>query len=107
MPCQPKESCLAVKSDAVGLAALAAFFLVLIGRPILRGYWAPQGLALFDAFYRSGALVFGGGHVVLPLLREAFVTPGWISDDSFSPAMALRKQSPVRCSPSPPISAAE
>jgi chromate transporter len=35
-----------------------------------------QGVALFEAFYRSGALVFGGGHVVLPLLREAFVTPG-------------------------------
>lgn len=41
------------------------------------------GVALFDAFYRSGALVFGGGHVVLPLLREAFVGPGWVSDDSF------------------------
>jgi chromate transporter len=38
---------------------------------------------LFDAFYRSGALVFGGGHVVLPLLREAFVGPGWVSDDAF------------------------
>ena len=42
-----------------------------------------QGIALFEAFYRSGALVFGGGHVVLPLLREAFVTPGWVSDDAF------------------------
>jgi chromate transporter len=42
-----------------------------------------QGVALFDAFYRSGALVFGGGHVVLPLLREAFVVPGWVSDDTF------------------------
>ena len=41
------------------------------------------GVALFDAFYRSGALVFGGGHVVLPLLREAFVAPGWVSDDAF------------------------
>ncbi|MFX5150038.1 chromate transporter, partial [Acinetobacter baumannii] len=41
------------------------------------------GAAVFDAFYRSGALVFGGGHVVLPLLREAFVTPGWVSDDTF------------------------
>ena len=41
------------------------------------------GIALFEAFYRSGALVFGGGHVVLPLLREAFVAPGWVSDDAF------------------------
>ena len=42
-----------------------------------------QGVALFDAFYRSGALVFGGGHVVLPLLSKAFVTPGWVSEDAF------------------------
>ncbi|MDE8346808.1 MAG: chromate transporter, partial [Acidocella sp.] len=39
--------------------------------------------ALFNAFYRSGALVFGGGHVVLPLLRGAFVAPGWVGDNSF------------------------
>jgi chromate transporter len=70
-------------SRRVGLSALAIFFILLIGLPVLRGYGAPQSLAVFDAFYRSGALVFGGGHVVLPLLREAFVTPGWISDDSF------------------------
>ena len=70
-------------SRRAGLAALAVFFLLLIGLPLLRGHRAQQGFALFDAFYRSGALVFGGGHVVLPLLREAFVTPGWISDDSF------------------------
>jgi chromate transporter len=38
---------------------------------------------LFDAFYRSGALVFGGGHVVLPLLHDAVVTPGWVSDSRF------------------------
>jgi chromate transporter len=38
---------------------------------------------MMDAFYRSGALVFGGGHVVLPLLREAVVAPGWIGDDAF------------------------
>jgi len=41
------------------------------------------GRALFDAFYRSGALVFGGGHVVLPLLRDAVVAPGWVSDNAF------------------------
>jgi chromate transporter len=49
----------------------------------LRGVTASSAVALFEAFYRSGALVFGGGHVVLPLLREAFVTPGWVSDDAF------------------------
>jgi chromate transporter len=59
------------------------FFLLLVGLPVLRGLGISQGVTLFEAFYRSGALVFGGGHVVLPLLREAFVTPGWVSDDTF------------------------
>ncbi len=49
--------------------------------PILRPLGA--GVAFFDAFYRSGALVFGGGHVVLPLLRDAVVTQGWVSDNAF------------------------
>jgi chromate transporter len=70
-------------SRAAGIAALAAFVLLLAGLPLLRRLGSSQGLALFDAFYRSGALVFGGGHVVLPLLRDAFVTPGWVSDDTF------------------------
>jgi chromate transporter len=56
---------------------------LLLGLPILRGLGVSQGIAVFEAFYRSGALVFGGGHVVLPLLREAFVAPGWVSDDTF------------------------
>ncbi|MCB1425300.1 MAG: chromate transporter, partial [Notoacmeibacter sp.] len=42
-----------------------------------------QGLALFDAFYRAGALVFGGGHVVLPLLEAEVVAPGWVSESTF------------------------
>ncbi|MGO9400201.1 MAG: chromate efflux transporter [Xanthobacteraceae bacterium] len=70
-------------SRGVGLVALAAFFILLIGLPIAQKLGASSGVALFDAFYRSGALVFGGGHVVLPLLREAFVAPGWVSDDAF------------------------
>jgi chromate transporter len=70
-------------SRTVGLATLAAFFLLLAGLPVLRGLANSQGVALFEAFYRSGALVFGGGHVVLPLLREAFATPGWVNDDAF------------------------
>jgi chromate transporter len=70
-------------SRAAGLVALVAFFALLAGLPILREVLASPGVALFEAFYRSGALVFGGGHVVLPLLREAFVAPGWVSDDAF------------------------
>jgi chromate transporter len=49
--------------------------------PALRSLTASSGVALFDASYRSG--VFGGGHVFLPFLREAFVGPGWLSDDAF------------------------
>lgn len=70
-------------SRPIGLLALAAFFLLLGALPLLNSMVPSQGLALFDAFYRSGALVFGGGHVVLPLLREATVTPGWVGDDAF------------------------
>ncbi len=70
-------------SRTAGLVALSGFFLLLTGLPLLRSLTASPGVALFDAFYRSGALVFGGGHVVLPLLRDAFVTPGWVSDDTF------------------------
>ena len=70
-------------SRTVGLLALVAFFLLLGALPLLNGAIHAQSLVLFDAFYRSGALVFGGGHVVLPLLREATVAPGWVSDDTF------------------------
>jgi chromate transporter len=70
-------------SRTAGVVALMAFFVLLVGLPILRDMGISPGIALFEAFYRSGALVFGGGHVVLPLLREAFVTPGWVSDNTF------------------------
>jgi chromate transporter len=70
-------------SPRVGVAALVAFFGLLVGLPVLRGLVPSQAIATAEAFYRSGALVFGGGHVVLPLLREAVVTPGWVSDDAF------------------------
>ncbi len=66
-----------------GIEALAAFFALLVIVLLLRNLEIFPGANLFAAFYRSGALVFGGGHVVLPLLREAFVTPGWVSDDAF------------------------
>lgn len=70
-------------SRGVAVCALFAFFGILLGLPALRVSPASSAVSLFEAFYRSGALVFGGGHVVLPLLREAFVTPGWVSDDRF------------------------
>jgi chromate transporter len=70
-------------SRRVGVAALVAFFGLLFGLPLLRGLTDSQAIAMADAFYRSGALVFGGGHVVLPLLQGAVVAPGWVSEDAF------------------------
>jgi chromate transporter len=81
-PVAPGQMAIPVSRSA-GLLALALFFVLLAGLPILRGLGLAQGAAVFEAFYRSGALVFGGGHVVLPLLRDAFVGPGWVSDDAF------------------------
>jgi chromate transporter len=62
---------------------LALFFGLLILLPVARAGFPAQGLALFDAFFRAGALVFGGGHVVLPLLEAEVVQPGWVSPDTF------------------------
>ncbi len=69
------------RASAVG--ALAAFFALLIGLPVIAAWSGDHTLALIDSFYRSGALVFGGGHVVLPLLQAAVVPPGWIDNDAF------------------------
>ncbi len=67
---------------ALGWTLLAVFALLLLGLPLLAQ--ARGGLAaVAEAFYRAGALVFGGGHVVLPLLRETVVAPGWVSADEF------------------------
>lgn len=68
-------------SRRAALVALTAFFALLFGLPLLAA--TSQGAATFDAFYRSGALVFGGGHVVLPLLEAEVVRPGWIAQDAF------------------------
>jgi chromate transporter len=68
-------------SRRVGSIALCVYFLLLVLLPVF-GAVSPMA-QLFDAGYRSGALVFGGGHVVLPLLRSAFVGPGWVNGASF------------------------
>lgn len=68
---------------AAALAFLGLFLAVLALGPLLAAATGHQGVALFDAFYRAGALVFGGGHVVLPLLQAEVVGPGWASHDEF------------------------
>jgi chromate transporter len=62
---------------------LVAFFALLAGLPLLEAVSGSHALALLSRFYRAGALVFGGGHVVLPLLQSATVPPGWIGNDGF------------------------
>ena len=69
------------KRAAVG--ALVIFFVLLAGLPILAAATQSQSIDLIDAFYRAGSLVFGGGHVVLPLLQSEVVPPGWVSNDAF------------------------
>jgi chromate transporter len=70
-------------SRKVGAVALVAFFVLLIGLPLLASVAGSQALAYVDAFYRAGALVFGGGHVVLPLLEASVVQPGWVGESGF------------------------
>jgi len=67
----------------LAIAALALFFVLLFGLPVLAAASGSHLAALIASFYRSGALVFGGGHVVLPLLQQAVVPPGWVGNDEF------------------------
>ena len=67
----------------LAFAAGALFFMLLVGLPTAHALIRSQPLAIVDALYRAGSLVFGGGHVVLPLLQEAVVAPGWITNDRF------------------------
>ena len=76
------------------VVCLALFFVLLGGLPALRFASASPALAVFDSFYRSGALVFGGGHVVLPLLQAGTVTPGWVADDRFLAGYGLAQAVP-------------
>jgi chromate transporter len=76
-----------------GMAALvvfAALFLV----PLVISGSAGQAVALFEAFYRSGALVFGGGHVVLPLLQAQVVAPHWVTNETFLAGYGLAQAVP-------------
>lgn len=70
-------------SRTFGATSLVLFFALLFGLPILAPALSSQGLTVFDSFYRAGSLVFGGGHVVLPLLETEVVKSGWISHDQF------------------------
>lgn len=70
-------------SRGLAIICLLLFFGLLILLPILREVTSLRWIAMFDSFYRAGALVFGGGHVVLPLLEKEFVPTGWLSEADF------------------------
>lgn len=77
-----------------GLFWLGLFIAGLIALPLLRSLFPGQGLAMVDIFYRSSALVFGGGHVMLPLLQAELVPSGWISDETFLAGYGLTQAMP-------------
>jgi chromate transporter len=70
-------------SRTAGGIALLLFFVLLAALPLLAAAYPGHALAMFDSFYRTGALVFGGGHVVLPLIQSEVVPPGWVGNDAF------------------------
>jgi chromate transporter len=66
-----------------GVAAWIIFFLLLVGLPLVRQLAPSHTIEVFDSFFRVGSLVFGGGHVVLPLLQTEVVGPGWVTNEQF------------------------
>ena len=71
------------RHHAWAAATLAVFFVLLVSLPGIAAANGGMSAHLFDSFYRAGSMVFGGGHVVLPLLRAELVPPGWITDNAF------------------------
>jgi chromate transporter len=70
-------------SRKLGISAWILFFALLLSLPLLRQMFPHTWIAVFDSFYRVGSLVFGGGHVVLPLLEREVVPTGWVSSEAF------------------------
>jgi chromate transporter len=91
-PLPPASLSFPVRRPAA-IAALVIFALLFI-LPAFFAAAAPQAMALFAAFYRSGALVFGGGHVVLPLLQASVVKPGWVTENAFIAGYGLAQAVP-------------
>jgi len=77
-----------------GIVALVLFFGLLLAAAVMSGTAASPATSIFGAFYRAGALVFGGGHVVLPLLRAEVVDTGWVANDRFLAGYGLAQAVP-------------
>ncbi|AMM18480.1 chromate transporter (plasmid) [Burkholderia sp. PAMC 28687] len=78
----------------VGAVLLGLFFGLLIALPLATAAWPNQTLAMINAFYRAGSLVFGGGHVVLPLLQAAVVPNGWVNNETFLAGYGVAQAAP-------------
>jgi chromate transporter len=89
----PGDADAAARQRPAAWLALGVFLLLLLALPLLSWRYPHGGLALAHIFYRAGALVFGGGHVVLPLLRAPLV-PAWLSDDAFLSGYGLAQAVP-------------
>lgn len=83
LPASERESLAFPLSRRAGLFWLGLFLSGLIVLPLAARMAPSQTIALIDAFYRAGSLVFGGGHVVLPLLQAEVVLPGWVNNNTF------------------------
>jgi chromate transporter len=91
------------RSEAMVL--VTAFLVIVIGSQVLASVTGNPDLGLVAAFVRAGALVFGGGHVVLPLLDSGVVRPGWVTEDQFLAGYGAAQALPDPCSRSPATSA--
>ncbi len=78
----------------LAISCLVLFFVLLFGLPVLRQVTQSQSIALFDTFFRVGSLVFGGGHVVLPLLQREVVPAGWVTNEQFLAGYAAAQAVP-------------
>ncbi|WP_394761781.1 chromate efflux transporter [Phenylobacterium sp.] len=80
---EPDDPATQAVTPAVSAGALTAFILILGLLPFLAAWLGDPSLELASVFYRAGALVFGGGHVVLPVLQQEIVRAGWLDQESF------------------------
>ncbi len=91
---QATESLPVSVSRKVGVVSLLVFLGLLVGLPLLVQLWPSQALAVVNAFFRAGSLVFGGGQVVVPLLQSATVPNGWVANDTFRAGCGLAQAVP-------------
>lgn len=94
MPVTPTQTVARRMRRRTGALLLVMFAALLVLLPLAAHVWPQPSLVLFDAFYRAGALVFGGGHVVLPLLQAEVVATGWVAADDFLAGYGLAQTVP-------------